>query len=590
MDAPRTMMRQQQNNPTAWVLDRTQQQHLHPESSGINEPSSSSTSSNSPPFTLGSASSPLESANGALTIPNTTYPHTVGPHRRQPSGSRNSGSSDNIFGSMAQSSARTFDPRPGHPYAFATSFPPHNVLHGQAARRRKFSTPLDAMTEDQRLEDLWTMHGVTGSAHLGMGLTDQFATTNLAEGDWIVGMNGSRPMEEPFDPTFYNATSTDHFTVGQNLRETFDLHNPFTEGLFSFPENDLLAPRDAEMDVGDEILETKQEESPHSDEQELMIRGNSTTDDSDATAGPLESTPIDVEDDKDGVTSDHEQQSDDKAHASRPAANNFVHKLHLMISDPKAADFIWWTELGASFIVSSAGEFSREILGQHFKHNNFASFVRQLNMYGFHKINRTPRNQRVQSDAQQWEFSHPKFLRGRLDLLEDIRRRPVEPDPSSARSRVELPSEVAAKLREMATNHAEVVAALQHERRRVSQLSALVKLLYDRLAPTNSLPAFPHELLETGPPLRKHKEGGMGILGDSLVRSNPEPPPNSRGSQALTGARSKRPRTDTDIGSGQTELDQRRGATDPTAVANVNGRNHSSQGSALKQESLGLGR
>ena len=41
-----------------------------------------------------------------------------------------------------------------------------------------------------------------------------------------------------------------------------------------------------------------------------------------------------------------------------------------MINDPKSAQFITWTELGTSFVVSNVGEFSRSILGSHFKHNN----------------------------------------------------------------------------------------------------------------------------------------------------------------------------------------------------------------------------
>ncbi|PCH36448.1 winged helix DNA-binding domain-containing protein, partial [Wolfiporia cocos MD-104 SS10] len=100
-----------------------------------------------------------------------------------------------------------------------------------------------------------------------------------------------------------------------------------------------------------------------------------------------------------------------------------------MINDPKSAQFINWTDLGTSFVVSNVGEFSRTILGSHFKHNNFSSFVRQLNMYGFHKINRTPRAQRTSADVQTWEFSHHKFLRGRPDLLEEIKRKALEPDP-----------------------------------------------------------------------------------------------------------------------------------------------------------------
>ncbi|KAF9528903.1 HSF-type DNA-binding-domain-containing protein [Crepidotus variabilis] len=119
-----------------------------------------------------------------------------------------------------------------------------------------------------------------------------------------------------------------------------------------------------------------------------------------------------------------------------------------MISDPKSAQFIAWTELGTSFVVQNVGEFSRSILGSHFKHNNFSSFVRQLNMYGFHKINRTPRAQRTSTDAQTWEFSHHKFLRGRPDLLDEIKRKALEPDPG-IKHRIELPGEVAAQLNMM---------------------------------------------------------------------------------------------------------------------------------------------
>ena len=47
-----------------------------------------------------------------------------------------------------------------------------------------------------------------------------------------------------------------------------------------------------------------------------------------------------------------------------------IHKCLRMINDPKSQHFISWTELGASFVVSNVGEFSRSILGSHFKHNN----------------------------------------------------------------------------------------------------------------------------------------------------------------------------------------------------------------------------
>ncbi|KAF9512664.1 hypothetical protein BS47DRAFT_1284127, partial [Hydnum rufescens UP504] len=151
-----------------------------------------------------------------------------------------------------------------------------------------------------------------------------------------------------------------------------------------------------------------------------------------------------------------------------------------MISDPKSAHFIAWTELGTSFVVSSVGEFSRSILGSHFKHNNFSSFVRQLNMYGFHKINRTPRAQRTSSDNQVWEFSHQKFLRGRPDLLDEIKRKALDADPT-VRQRVDLPSEVALQLSRMANDHHQVVKALYSERAKVERLTNIVKTMYDTI-------------------------------------------------------------------------------------------------------------
>ncbi|KAH9857294.1 HSF-type DNA-binding-domain-containing protein [Lenzites betulinus] len=180
--------------------------------------------------------------------------------------------------------------------------------------------------------------------------------------------------------------------------------------------------------------------------------------------------------------------------------NNFVTKLYQMINDPKSSQFINWTEHGTSFVVSNVGEFSRTILGSHFKHNNFSSFVRQLNMYGFHKINRTPRAQRTSTDVQTWEFSHHKFLRGRPDLLEEIKRKALEPDPS-LKHRVELPGEVAAQLSQMREDNRRLLAAFSQERGKVERLAGVTKVMYDIMS--KSFPGvpvpFPTDLLEESP-------------------------------------------------------------------------------------------
>ncbi|KAK2467369.1 hypothetical protein APHAL10511_000604 [Amanita phalloides] len=180
--------------------------------------------------------------------------------------------------------------------------------------------------------------------------------------------------------------------------------------------------------------------------------------------------------------------------------NNFVTKLYQMINDPKSQHFISWTDLGTSFVVSNVGEFSRSILGSHFKHNNFSSFVRQLNMYGFHKINRTPRAQRTSTDAQTWEFSHHKFLRGRPDLLDEIKRKALEPDPGM-KHRIELPGEVAAQLNSLRDENRRMWEQLAAERRRAEKLVSLLGRLWDVVGKSlGGLPPFPSDILENDSP------------------------------------------------------------------------------------------
>ena len=93
----------------------------------------------------------------------------------------------------------------------------------------------------------------------------------------------------------------------------------------------------------------------------------------------------------------------------------------------------------------------------------------------------TPRDQRTSTDAQTWEFSHHKFLRGRPDLLDEIKRKALEPDPS-VKHRVELPGEVAAQLGSMREQHRRVVKALEEERVRVERLTSVVKTLHEILS------------------------------------------------------------------------------------------------------------
>ncbi|KAI9179916.1 hypothetical protein H9P43_005248 [Blastocladiella emersonii ATCC 22665] len=117
------------------------------------------------------------------------------------------------------------------------------------------------------------------------------------------------------------------------------------------------------------------------------------------------------------------------------SAGSFVHKLFKLVNDPTTDALIRWTANGESFVVTDVPEFEK-VLPRYYKHRQFSSFVRQLNMYGFHKTNRAVRGNarnaagEQQPAQQEFEFAHASFLRGRPDLLETIRRKTNESSAS----------------------------------------------------------------------------------------------------------------------------------------------------------------
>lgn len=59
----------------------------------------------------------------------------------------------------------------------------------------------------------------------------------------------------------------------------------------------------------------------------------------------------------------------------------FLSKTYDMVDDPSTDAIVSWSATNNSFVVWDPPEFARDLLPKYFKHNNFSSFVRQLNTY-----------------------------------------------------------------------------------------------------------------------------------------------------------------------------------------------------------------
>ncbi|CAH2062964.1 unnamed protein product [Thlaspi arvense] len=143
----------------------------------------------------------------------------------------------------------------------------------------------------------------------------------------------------------------------------------------------------------------------------------------------------------------------------------FLTKTFEIVDDPNTNHIVSWNRGGISFVVWDPHSFSATILPLYFKHNNFSSFVRQLNTYSWRtstmrstsnyckmwKINalvllykRTWRAKTYSTffsnldpqgfrkiEAERWEFMNEGFLMGQRDLLKSIKRRTSSSVPPS---------------------------------------------------------------------------------------------------------------------------------------------------------------
>nr|XP_046228642.1 heat shock factor protein 2 [Scatophagus argus] len=146
-----------------------------------------------------------------------------------------------------------------------------------------------------------------------------------------------------------------------------------------------------------------------------------------------------------------------KHNSSVPA---FLTKLWTLVEDADTNEFICWSQEGNSFLVLDEQRFAKEILPKFFKHNNMASFIRQLNMYGFRKVMHIDAAIVKQERDGPVEFQHPYFKHGQDDLLENIKRKVSNTRPEDSKIRQEDLTKILANVQSVHSKQENIDARL----------------------------------------------------------------------------------------------------------------------------------
>ena len=100
---------------------------------------------------------------------------------------------------------------------------------------------------------------------------------------------------------------------------------------------------------------------------------------------------------------------------------SFPCKLHKILTDSEKNDnesIVSWQPNGKSFRVYNQEKFVEIILPLYFRQTKYKSFQRQLNIYGFRRIDDGP---------LEGSYYHKRFLRGRYDLCKEVLRQQPSP-------------------------------------------------------------------------------------------------------------------------------------------------------------------
>lgn len=134
-----------------------------------------------------------------------------------------------------------------------------------------------------------------------------------------------------------------------------------------------------------------------------------------------------------------------------------------MLEDPSYSSVVRWGDDGDSFVVLENEKFTKAILPKHFKHSNFASFVRQLNKYDFHKVRQNNEEGGTsQYGPNAWEFRHPEFKANSKDSLDNIRRKAPAPRKSTTMNDEQIPIQQIDLMNQQIAAQAQQIESLAH--------------------------------------------------------------------------------------------------------------------------------
>ncbi|KAG7374532.1 HSF-type DNA-binding protein [Nitzschia inconspicua] len=203
----------------------------------------------------------------------------------------------------------------------------------------------------------------------------------------------------------------------------------------------------------------------------------------------------------------------------------FLRKTYEMINtcDPEIAT---WSEDGMSFVVKDPDTFASEVIGLFFKHNNFSSFVRQLNFYGFRKIKCDSlriKDEANDVESRYWKFRHDKFQRGRPDLLAQIKKS-SHVEPAEKHEVDALKAEVKSLKNQITTMHKDM-----------ERMATLVGNLIQNQLPQQVQNLCEDNITEETNPSKKRRVAAVKYPPHPLVTSPPSPVTSRIAAPSLPG-------------------------------------------------------